>query len=85
MFPQKQLLMRQRNNKPQIIGLSALMTTTMVKMPEVMKLAEKEGINCPFMVGGAVVTREWAQSIGANYSKDGVDAIKVAENLISRV
>ena len=74
-----------KEHKPQIIGLSALMTTTMIKMPEVMKLAEKEGISCPFMVGGAVVTREWAQSIGANYSKDGVDAIKVAENLISRI
>jgi 5-methyltetrahydrofolate--homocysteine methyltransferase len=70
-------------HKPQIIALSALMTTTMVKMPEVMKLAEKEGIDCPFMIGGAVVTREWANSIGANYSKDGVEAIKVAEKLLS--
>lgn len=71
-------------HKPQIIALSALMTTTMVKMPEVMKLAEKEGINCAFMIGGAVVTREWADSIGASYSKDGVEAIKVAEKLLSK-
>jgi len=60
------------------------MTTTMVKMPEVIALAKKEGINSLFMVGGAVVTKEWAQSIGANYSKDGVEAVKVASNLVEK-
>ena len=77
------IIMAAKKHKPQIIALSALMTTTMIKMPVIMELAEKEGISCPFMVGGAVVTREWADSIGANYSRDGVEAIKVAEKLLS--
>ena len=70
--------------KPNIIALSALMTTTMVKMPEVIALAKKEGIESVFMVGGAVVTKEWAESIGANYSKDGVEAVKVASLLVEK-
>ncbi|MCP5514458.1 MAG: homocysteine S-methyltransferase family protein [Spirochaetales bacterium] len=68
--------------KPDIIALSALMTTTMVKMPEIIARAEAENIRVPFMAGGAVVTREWAGSIGAHYSKDGVEAVRVASSLI---
>ena len=82
-IPAEKIIEAAKKYKPQIIALSALMTTTMVKMTDVMKLAEKEGIDCPFMVGGAVVTREWAESIGANYSRDGVDAIKVAEKIMN--
>ncbi len=81
--PSEKIIEAAKEHNPKIIALSALMTTTMIKMPEVMRLAAKEGIDCPFMVGGAVVTREWAESIGANYSKDGVDAIKVAEKLMN--
>ena len=82
-IPAEKIIEAAKIHKPQIIALSALMTTTMVRMPDVMKLAEKEGIECSFMVGGAVVTREWAESIGANYSRDGVDAIKVAEKIMN--
>jgi len=57
--------------KPSVIGLSALMTTTMVKMKEVINLAERESIDCKFMVGGAVVTRAYAESIGAIMPKTG--------------
>ena len=69
--------------RPDIIALSALMTTTMVKIPEVMELAGKEKIKASFMAGGAVVTREWAESNGASYSRDGVEAVKVALRLVS--
>ena len=80
--PAKTIIEQAKIHKPQIIALSALMTTTMIKMPDVISLAEKEGISCSFMVGGAVVTRDWASSIGASYSKDGVEAIKVAEEIL---
>lgn len=64
-----------------IIGLSALMTTTMVKMPETIELVRGTGIKV--MVGGAVVTREYADSIGADgYADDAVDAVRVAARLI---
>jgi len=71
-----------QNEKPDIIGLSALMTTTMVKMKEVIKLAREHDISCPFLLGGAVVTEKYAQSIQAHYAKDGVEAVKKAYLLI---
>ncbi|MDP2924653.1 MAG: homocysteine S-methyltransferase family protein [Candidatus Omnitrophota bacterium] len=67
--------------RPDIVGLSALMTTTMVSMKEVVELARKEGLKCKFMVGGAVVNKTYADSIGATYAKDGVEAVHVAKDL----
>ncbi|MDK2810781.1 MAG: 5-methyltetrahydrofolate--homocysteine methyltransferase [Petroclostridium sp.] len=65
-----------------IVGLSALMTTTMLEMKEVIALAKKEGLNCKFMIGGAVVNEQYAQEIGADgYSKDAHDAVKLARKL----
>ena len=66
-----------------IIGLSALMTTTMVEMENVINLKKALNINAKIMVGGAPVTKEFAQSIGADgYSKDAIDAAKLAKELI---
>ena len=70
------------NLKPFVIGLSALMTTTMVNMKEVIDLAEQKSLDCKFMVGGAVVTKAYAKSISAHYAKDGVEAVRVVEKLI---
>ncbi|MDI6615255.1 MAG: homocysteine S-methyltransferase family protein [Syntrophaceae bacterium] len=67
--------------KPAVIALSALMTTTMVKMADVIDLARKQSPDCRFMVGGAVVTKGYAESIGAHYAKDGVEAVRVADEL----
>jgi 5-methyltetrahydrofolate--homocysteine methyltransferase len=72
-----------REHKPDIVGLSALMTTTMTRMKEVIELARTNGINTRFMLGGAVVTNEYAVSIGAIYAKDGVEAVKIAESIVS--
>jgi 5-methyltetrahydrofolate--homocysteine methyltransferase len=68
--------------KPDVVGLSALMTTTMVNMKEVVDLTRSEGFLCPFIVGGAVVTKAFAASIGASYAKDGVEAVRVVEQLV---
>jgi 5-methyltetrahydrofolate--homocysteine methyltransferase len=68
-----------------IIGLSALMTTTMVEMKEVIKLAGQEGLRCRFMIGGAVVDEGYAREIGADgYSRDAYDAVKLAQKLSSQ-
>ena len=65
-----------------IIGLSALMTTTMVEMKEVIKLAREEAPDCRFMIGGAVVDAEYAKEIGADgYSRDAYEAVKLAKRL----
>ncbi|MCL2295197.1 MAG: homocysteine S-methyltransferase family protein [Spirochaetes bacterium] len=82
--PADEIIKNAKEFEPDIIALSALMTTTMVKMPEVIELAKKEGITASFMVGGAVVTKEWAESIGAAYSKDGVEAVKTASSLAGK-
>jgi 5-methyltetrahydrofolate--homocysteine methyltransferase len=67
--------------KPRAVGLSALMTTTMVHMKQAIDLARDRGFRTPFLVGGAVVTREYADSIGALYGRDGLEAVRVLEAL----
>lgn len=69
-----------------IIGLSALMTTTMVEMKEVIRLAKDRGLDFKFMIGGAVVDDEYAKEIGADgYSKDAYEAVKLAEKLSEKL
>lgn len=64
-----------------LIGLSALMTTTMVRMKDVAELARARGINIPFMIGGAVVDRDYAEEIGAHYALDAMASVKIAKEL----
>ncbi|HEY5496720.1 MAG TPA: dihydropteroate synthase, partial [Syntrophales bacterium] len=68
--------------KPDVVGLSALMTTTMIAMKGVMELARREGLTTPFILGGAVVTDSYAASLGAAYARDGVEAVRVVETLL---
>ncbi|MTI54602.1 MAG: homocysteine methyltransferase [Geosporobacter ferrireducens] len=70
--------------KPDIIGLSALMTTTMQEMKVVVEELRSKGLNIPVMVGGAVVTKAYAASIGAEYAEDAVEAVKIAKEIISK-
>lgn len=66
-----------------IIALSALMTTTMKEMKNVVELAKEKGIPCRIMIGGAVITQDYADEIGADgYSKDAQDAVKLAAKLM---
>ncbi|MBR6485840.1 MAG: homocysteine S-methyltransferase family protein [Lachnospiraceae bacterium] len=66
-----------------IIALSALMTTTMQEMREVIKYARDEGVRAQIMIGGAVITQEYADEIDASgYSKDAQEAVKLAKHLI---
>jgi 5-methyltetrahydrofolate--homocysteine methyltransferase len=73
-----------KKEKPDVIGLSALMTTTMVNMKDIITVARAQGIKTDFLIGGAVVTEAYAKSIGAYFAKDGVEAVKVVENLIKK-
>jgi 5-methyltetrahydrofolate--homocysteine methyltransferase len=68
--------------RPHVVGLSALMTTTMVVMKEVMDAARQAGLNARFLLGGAVVTESYAASLGASYARDGVEAVRVVERLM---
>ncbi len=67
-----------------LIGLSALMTTTMQKMREVVLYAKEEGIKSKIMIGGAVITEEYATEIGADgYSADAAEAVRLAKRLLN--
>ena len=66
------------------VGLSALMTTTMTEMKGVIEALKEKGIQVFTLVGGAVVTPEYAREIGAHYAKDAVEAVKVVERLMER-
>ncbi len=66
-----------------LVGLSALMTTTVPAMEETIKLLHETDPEIKVMVGGAVLSPEYAERIGADaYSKDGMEAVRVAEKLI---
>lgn len=70
-----------------ILGMSALLTTTMVKQREVIEELEKEGLRkrLKVMVGGAPVTREWVKTIGADgYSEDAIGAVMMAKQLMGK-
>ena len=70
-----------KDNVP-LVGLSALMTTTVVSMEETIKLLRREVPDCRIMVGGAVLTERYAESIGADrYSKDAMGSVHYAEEL----
>lgn len=63
-----------------IVGLSALMTTTMRGMEETINELHKNNINCRIVVGGAVLTPEYAKKIGADYyAKDAKEAVEIAK------
>ena len=66
-----------------IIGLSALLTTTMVKQKEVIDEITRRGMKVKVMVGGAPVTKEWVHKIEADgYSEDAIGAVNVAKELM---
>lgn len=72
-----------KTNNAQLVLLSALLTTTMIKMKEVKEKLLAAGINIPVMVGGAVVTSDYAQHIGASYSVDAAEAVQLAAKLLT--
>lgn len=62
-----------------MVGLSALMTTTMPQMKRVVDLFAQEGFHCPVLVGGAATTRSFAEEIGARgYGRDAQEAVTLA-------
>jgi 5-methyltetrahydrofolate--homocysteine methyltransferase len=71
-----------QENNVKLVGLSALMTTTVVNMEATIKLLRENGVDCKVMVGGAVLTQEYADMIGADfYSKDAMGSVRYATQL----
>lgn len=76
------IISKAKETNAEIIALSALMTTTMVEMKNVISMARQEGLSAKIMIGGAVITQEYADEILADgYAKDAAGAVKVADSL----
>jgi 5-methyltetrahydrofolate--homocysteine methyltransferase len=80
--PPEKIIEAAKKEKPNVIALSALLTTTMVEMGIVEKALEKAELDIPLLVGGAVVTKGYADRIGAYYSMDAVGAVALARKII---
>lgn len=81
--PAERIINTAREEKAAIIGLSALMTTTMMRMQEVVDMVRTEGLDAKVIIGGAVITQDFADEIGADgYSKDAAEAVKLVERLL---
>ncbi len=85
--PNQKFIDAVREKKPHILGLSALLTTTMPNMGRIIKTLEEEGLRAgvKVIVGGAPVTAHYARLIGADaYARDGGEAIPVCKKLVGK-
>ncbi len=74
-----------RESGAPLLGLSALMTTTVVNMEKTIRAVRERGLNCKIMVGGAVLTYDYAMEIGADfYSKDALASVDIANKIFGR-
>jgi 5-methyltetrahydrofolate--homocysteine methyltransferase len=74
-----------KQNEPFIVGLSALMTTTMKSMSRTIDELRANKINCKVMVGGAVLTHEYAMNVGADYyARDAKEAVEIAKKVFAQ-
>ena len=82
--PADKIIAAAKEHNASIIVLSALMTTTMMRMKDTIALKQKENLDVKVMIGGAVTTQSFADEIGADgYSKDAADAVRLAKKLLS--
>jgi 5-methyltetrahydrofolate--homocysteine methyltransferase len=74
-----------KEHNPNIIGMSAMLTTTMASMKDTVELLEKENIlnSVKVMIGGAPVNKNFAERIGANYAGDASSAVELANKLMN--
>ena len=72
-----------KKNDAKLVGLSALMTTTLVSMKETIELIHKNNLDCKIFVGGAVLTPEYAKEIHADfYAKDAKESVDIAKKIL---
>ena len=80
--PPDEIVRQAKEKNVRLIGLSALMTTTVPSMEKTIKMLRDEGHKCIVMVGGAVLTEDYAAKIGADYyTKDATASVRVAEKI----
>ena len=85
--PKEAFIAKIKETGANILGMSALLTTTMTQQREVIKALEEAGLRAQVkvMVGGAPVTKGWAEEIGADdYAEDAMGAVQKAKKLVSQ-
>ena len=85
--PKEKFLTSIKKENPDIIGMSALLTTTMVYMREVIEAVEKAKLkqNVKIIIGGAPITQSFADEIKVDgYAPDGVSAVELVKNLLKK-
>lgn len=81
--PIKTVVEEAKNHEVSLIGLSALMTTTLKSMEETIKALREDGYNGKIFVGGAVLTKDTAERIGADfYAKDAKESVEIARKVL---
>ena len=81
----EQFVQAAKENNAQIVAMSALLTTTMPQMPEVIKAVKDAGLEVKTMIGGAPVTQAFADEIGADgYAPDAASAVELAQSLVGK-
>lgn len=81
----QEIIDKAKETEAAIIGLSALMTTTMMEMKNVVDMAKAQGVAAKIIIGGAVVTQSFADEIGADgYSEDAREAVKLVNRLLGK-
>ena len=74
------------NYNPIAVGLSALMTTTVVYMRKTIELLRNKGIKIPVIVGGAVLSQDVCDQIGGDYyGKDAMETVRIAETIYNKI
>ena len=81
--PAEAILEAARSEKADIVGLSALMTTTVERMADVVSLGKARGMSCRFILGGAAVNAHFAEKAGADgYALDAIEAARLVDRLM---
>jgi len=85
--PAKKFIEKIKEQRPDIVGISALLTTTVARQKEIIELLEEEGLrkSVKVMIGGAPINQAWADKIGADgYAEDATVAVEVAKKLMGK-
>ena len=82
--PAEKFVAAAKDNKADIVALSALLTTTMIQMKSIVEAVRTSGLGIPVVIGGAPVTREYANEINAQgYAPDAASAVEEVSRLIA--
>ncbi|MHC1604930.1 MAG: corrinoid protein [Candidatus Methanofastidiosia archaeon] len=81
--PVEKFVQTAKEEATDIVGMSALMTTSMIGMPDVIKSLKEQNVSCKVVIGGGPVSQSYADSIGADgYADDAAKAVKLVEKLL---